>query len=718
MGRSPIGYSVGRVRPQILSSVLSDDSSAPLLSPSSQWNGVAASGFSSTPTDQVRTTAKPAGRLVTVPGQRFTNTHHVGFLAFANDNGTLIGGVDRVRFRFEGRIVDVMEMTARAMTRHDGSTYFCWAYWVTMQKPAGQSGDAQLYIEAIPADATMQSRVMGPYLYSMGDTEYTYELEVAPSQNVVTGTRYQSIGAALIYLRSVTAQSARVTITEAGTYDISSAGVSWTANNWLTITATEAVTIARSTYTGDVASQMRPQVPRLHFQGSNITVDLNNISQIRPETTSEYWYDGIKFTNSVGNRYALWRSGVRPYAFISDGAPYYTDCAYEFANEPCNLAQLARGNIFSKGMGDYTGDGHCIIYNKTDDFDPTINDAGGVGFLGDLAALEVLYTGSEASATLALAGGSDAATRTFTATWGANSATFVVGSTEARYTTANVASYDATTDGVGYYFQDVADWLSSLTGWSATVLDDTRRASSASLAGLKGTGFGATNVKDSTLTLVSCFDQHADFYQQRNDASSGNPTDENVIIAFNQNTNCRGQQIYLGPLFGEACKDYAVVCNAMHNKTQTSQYADYSFTFSAFRGPHSHVMTVHNSWASQGFTLRATETSQSAAYQDSLYHPDDYNLIANNVTRHFQWYLGETLAVGFLKGNHSQLTTNLAGDDTTTGGDMADLFSDAAEGNFSPVSVLLSALKPPAVDRDIRGIPFELLDAAGAVGTG
>ena len=718
MGRLPIGHSVGRVRPQILSSILSNGGSAPLLFPSSQWNGVAASGFSATPTDPVRTTAKPAGRLVTVPGQRFTDTHHVGFLAFANDNGTLIGGIDRVRFWFEGQIMDVMEMTPRTMTRHDGSTYQCWAYWVALKKPVELTGDAQLFIEAIPADATMQSRVMGPYLYSMEGTEYAYELEVAPSQNVVTGTRYQSVGAALIFLRSVNAQSARVTITEAGTYDISSAGVPWTAKNWLTITATAAVTIARASYTGDVASQMRPQVPSLHFQGSNITVDLKNIGQIRPETTSEYWFDGIKFTNSTGNRYALWRSGVRPYAFISDGAPYYTDCAYEYANEPCNLAQLARGNIFSKGMGDYTGDGHCIIYNKTDDFDPTINDAGGVGFLGDLAALEVVYTGGEANATLALAGGSDAATRTFTATWGANSATFIVGSTEARHTVANGASYDATTDGVGYYFQDVADWLSSLAGWSATVLDDTRRASSASLAGLKGIGFGATNVKDATLTIVSCFDQHADFYQQRNDTSSGNPTDENVIISFNQNTNCRGQQIYLGPLFGEACKDYAVVCNAMHNKTQTSQYADYSFTSSAYRGPHSHVMTVHNSWASQGFTLRATETNQSAAYQDSLYDPDGYNLIANNVTRHFQWYLGETLEVGFLAGNHSQFTANLAGDDTTTGGDLASLHADAPGGNFSPAGVLLAALRPPAFDRDIRGIAFNPLDAAGAVGTG
>lgn len=715
MARSPIGHSVGRLRPQMLRPATGAGLLGSIL-PSSQWTGIQGSGFASIPSDPARTTAKPACRLVTVPGQRFTSSHVVGVMAFANDGGTLIGGIDRVRFHFEGATRDVLDMTPRTIVRDDGTSYQCWAYWVALRKPDGRRGHAHLYVEVIPADATMQRRVIGPFLYSPEDTTYSHELVVAPSLPAQTGARYQSIGAALDYLRSQTSQSARITISEAGTYDINEVVAPWAVANWLTITATAPVTIGKPGFVDDVTNQLRPKVNRLHFEGRNITFDMRYISQIKLET-EPYWFDRCRFTNSIGTRYALWRAGLRPFASLVFGAPYFTECDFEYCDNVCNLALIARGNKVVKGAGDFTGDAQCVIYNRVDDYDSTVGDNGSLAWLMDVDALSVTYTGAEATANLALNGNSDASTRTFTATWGANTATFDVGATEQRFNTANAIGYNAATVGQGYFFHNVATWLNSLPGWSATVLNNTRRASSASLPGLKGAGFAVLSVKNTPRTVVSCFDQHADFYQQRWDSGSANPTQENVIIAFNITTNFRGQQIYLGPLYGEPTKDYAVVSNAMHNKTGTSQYADFTGTASSFRGPHSHVMTVHNSWVSQGLTLRATETVQSPEYQNSLYNPDSYNLIANNVTRQLQWYLGVTLNVGFISGNHSQQTGNLAGSNTSTGGDFDSLFANAATGNFSPQGALLTNGRTTVFAIDALGKLRKNIDVPGAIGS-
>ena len=84
----------------------------PLLAPSPAWNGEAASGFAETPSDPPRTTAKPAARLLVPPGQYYKKKLNVGIAAAANDGGTLIGGIDRVRFRYEGETVDVLEPSA------------------------------------------------------------------------------------------------------------------------------------------------------------------------------------------------------------------------------------------------------------------------------------------------------------------------------------------------------------------------------------------------------------------------------------------------------------------------------------------------------------------------------------------------------------------------------------------------------------------------------
>ncbi|MDP2130302.1 MAG: hypothetical protein U0975_08815 [Erythrobacter sp.] len=72
----------------------------PLIAPAGAWTGTAASGFTTIPTEPVRTTAKPALRLITPPSQWFTDTLDVGVMAAANDGGSLFNtlGIADVTF--------------------------------------------------------------------------------------------------------------------------------------------------------------------------------------------------------------------------------------------------------------------------------------------------------------------------------------------------------------------------------------------------------------------------------------------------------------------------------------------------------------------------------------------------------------------------------------------------------------------------------------------
>ena len=133
------------------------------VTPSDAWDGTAGSGFISAPVDPSRITAKPVISLLTLERQYFADTLRIDVMAFANDGGTLINGIDRVRFYFEDDTpVDVVEHRLRSFTRFDGSTYLLPVYSVMLARPSEASGNAHLYIEAVPADATMQSRVLGP----------------------------------------------------------------------------------------------------------------------------------------------------------------------------------------------------------------------------------------------------------------------------------------------------------------------------------------------------------------------------------------------------------------------------------------------------------------------------------------------------------------------------------------------------------------------------
>lgn len=662
------------------------------LEPGGDWDGTAASGFASTPTDPTRTTAKPAMRLLEPPNQYFTDTLTVGVMAFANNDGTLIGGVEKVRFHFEGNTVDVLQPSFRSLTHADGTPYNCLGYWVTLKKPSGTAGHANLYAEAFPGDGTMQNRVIGPYQFSPVATLHDYSVTVRASVAESAGVNYQTVGAAMRYMETVSAENGLIDILETGSEDLTTTNTTVAAiigEGYLTIRASVPYTFARASYTDDTAARIATKWNRVKFDG--VTFDMQFITDLdKPGgavgTAGEYWFNRCTFTNT-GGRYLPWRKGVRPVSFLAEGEPYFTECTFNEVQDCVNQALLARGCYATDCYNDFSGDARCLVYNKIDEFE-SLKD-----WASDISALTVTYTGSETTATFAATGTNP---KTFTATYGATTATFEVGRTEAYYTGAS---------GDGYSVQDVADWLNGLTGWTATVLDDTRYAQALTLPATNNTGFTAQNVKNVTLSLVTFFDLHGDIFQHRFGAF-----DDNYIIAFNSGFNMRGQGIFIS---GDgAMRDCAVVGNAFaHKNTAPPGTGFYHTSWDAFesvmgRTDHLHVFWAHNSFSRQ--TMRV-DTASGA-------DPDAYSLIANNAFRNLYWD-GTPDADIVIADNviDSGNTAPSGATGTVIGGDETSKFVDSQAGDLTPAGELLANPKTAIATYDLNGETFAASGPVGAL---
>ncbi|NJO13928.1 MAG: hypothetical protein HC870_01620 [Rhizobiales bacterium] len=529
--------------------------------PGIAWNGTIGSGFAATPVDPARATAKPAVRLLVPDNQWFTNSLDVGVQAWANDGGTLIGGIDRVRFHYEGNTVDVLAPSFQTMTRYDGTTYDCLGYWVSLRKPIGKSGNARLYIEAIPADATMQSRVIGPYLFSPMTNPHDFELVVDSNAQQVTGVSYQVVSAALTYLKSQNAQNPRVTIKASDTtarHILAGGGNDYPGGTGRCLIVAEAeVTFGFPTFVSDASNTFRPLYGGLHIRGPNITFDARNIARIAQEqltTSNGIWLDRVKITDSGTSPY--WRAGTRPFFMFVERqtVSWFTDCFAENINDPFSGASLARGCIAHSGYNDFAQGSFCVVYSEALDWDSVDPWQ---------TYVDAITIDGPANATLSLSGGNETSARTFTArVGGASVGTFVVGTTETRYNTAIAPGYNAVTAGQGYFIQNVADWINSLAGWSATVINNARRASAFSdfrggAGATKGVAFTNVPVSNPT-TFQTYFDVHTDLFKQVIGENV-----QNVIWAFNTATGVRGQSFFVTEAAG--AQDWAILNNTVNN---------------------------------------------------------------------------------------------------------------------------------------------------------
>lgn len=646
------------------------------IRPSASWNGTASSGFAKAPSDPVRTTAKPAIRLVVAPRQAFTDELLIGVYAGANDRGTLITnmGLEKVTAYYEGTSIDINAPSFRTFADANGHPVTYYGWWIKL-KHNGVNGYANLYFEATPRDPTMQKRVIGPYVFLPSAALYDYDVEVAASKAEVPGVRYQSVKNALTYLRAAAAKHPRIRMTEAYSGDASGPASPYVAEGYCTIEATAPVLFRKTSATRD---ELRFTYDRIRFRGQNITFDTRYISRLQPYNKGNFQFDGVNFLNS-GGRDELWNKGDRPAAHMVSYAetgesPWFTECSFDNTSNSVMQRAYARGCMFHMVAPDLADACRLLLSCAVNDLDNTT-------WRTEIDALRVQYGGLGASATLAFSGTLGSSPRVFTAkVAGTIVSTFTLGGATADFTA-----------GTNYDVADVVTWLNSLDGWTATLLDDTRKGVLLGLANTNGNNFVDTDTKTAALTLVTQTDYHPDIMQRTSD-------DENVVIADNSGFNIVAQAIFLSRY---NLSDTLVVNNAFADKSDVTGGSYYS----QVSGKHGHVVIAHNTLATQGMLMRS----------DTGYTVDGYCMIANNAFRSLEWY-GTPDAGLKISNNHLQSGASVPANSkgTTVGGNRDSLFANALDGDFRPAGALLANLKTPVVSYDAGYLARAAIASSGA----
>lgn len=664
------------------------------VEPGASWDGTAGSGFAAAPVDPARTTAKPAMRLLTPPNQYFLDELVVGVIAGADDGGTLLlnMGLQKITARFEGASADITAPSFHTFEDANGvsRTYFGW--WAKLKKPAGKSGHANLYFEAVPRDATMQNRVIGPYQFSPVDpfpatgTVHDYEIEVAATPAQVTGATYKTIDAAMAYLKSVGAQNPKITITETGLYSPKNGAAQYTPEGRCLVEASVPVTLGLAAMGTDTAAAARVRFKRSWFRGENITFDMRYLAQIYTETVPHI-FDGVRFNNS-GGREEPWKMGSRPAAYCVSGEAWFTECSFTDTLQAGANPLLQRGCSFDHGWADMMNGVHCAVGCSFSNW--TSND-----YNIPRDALSVRYTGAGATATLSLTGTNLSNNRVLTAKVdGASVGTFTIVNTEAGYD-----AYVADPGNAFYAVEDVVAWLNTLTDWTATLGDNTLKAASLNDGVSAGAGaFTDLDAKSADLHLYTNIDAHTDWYQK----GTSTPF-ENVILWGNIGVNISCQNYMVG---GDGVTaDWLCINNAIVNDPTDpiNNLAARDKFGSQFNTVHSHHVFVHNTFATQKLVLREE------------YDADSHCLITNNVLRNLESV--NTLDPDMvMSGNvvHAGNATSTVGADTVEAGDETSLFVGAEAGDFTPAGELLANLKVPVVAYDRTGQKRGALAPAGS----
>ncbi|MBH5321250.1 hypothetical protein [Aurantiacibacter sediminis] len=665
----------------------------PALEPSAAWTGVAGSGFTSTPADPVRNTAKPVMRALVPPNQYFTDSQLIGVMAAANNQGTLLDnlGLRKVVVHCEGETVDIAAPSVQTFERYDGTIYRMLGWWAKLRKPAGRAGHANVYFEAVPQDPTMQSRVIGPMQFSPVDILHDWTATIASDGSGDFANVLEAVQAA----KAANAQNPLCTFTQSGTYDISGGAPNYTGAGYLTFACADGVSVdfAKPGYTTDLAMQMRTRFDGLWFRGRSFTFDFAYVSELYHEAQvispfasgRSHVFEGVRFTRSLTPdaliRKALPGGGV---AWSVRGSPWFLECDIHKMQDPAMAASLFRGCTFRDGFHDVAYGAACMV-------GCTVEGWSSEAYRNPIPALQVQYNGAATAATVSLSGINGAGSRTLTIKEdGVATASLTVEASEAAYIA------DA-----NYSVQNVVDWLSAQPGWSA-MLNDNSRYAAVLTDGSAGYGaFTDLDAKAAPLQLFTAFDLHTDFYQK--DAFN---LAENVIIYGNSGVGIDAQMLMIG---GNATRDWLFANNALDIAGATLDNPGGVTLRSQFSKPHSHVIFAHNSYPRQQLWLRTGGASIRG------YDPDVYCLVANNALADLQWDIGGADADVTIADNHLHAGAIGTGDlGEAKSGDAASLFADHAGGDFAPAGDLVSIPATPSLPFDLSGRKRAAMAAKGA----
>ena len=508
----------------------------PLLSIGGGYNGTALSGLGGAQlTDATRTTAKPAIHWLMPSDLRLVSNIVVGVDADAN------GGISKVTFNWEGGTVDVTTPSFYVDTSAKGTSRVRWGYWVTLNaasaRAVSETGASRLFAIAYPSDGTMQPRTIGITSGVVGTDNLRgdYAMTVYPRAAAndwvktvaPTGADYTPIAAAITAARAASAEAPLITITATGSYEVTSAADNYAnGKGFCTITTSSGVTatLGRAAAFAPSTPASWPWLPGwdgIEFRGSGIVLDRRNWSSITA-TAKATWFNGCKWTNSIGTLYSYyWNGGFPPNFGVSNAAQvgnYWDDVALEYVSgEGLKNQRYIRGCTINQYSDDLYTATHYVAdnYVRFYEIQPWIGSAGGV----------TNYTGlrinGPANATVSKTAGD---------VQGGNLLLRVSGSTVA-------------TIGLGFYGNDTNPTIDAVVtainaygnGWSASA-QNSRGTMRPSLLGTPTGNAGTFTdlVASTTLNLNAGSDFHADWWQ----GYTGGSTRQNVIIRNNTSRDC------------------------------------------------------------------------------------------------------------------------------------------------------------------------------------
>jgi hypothetical protein len=304
----------------------------PTVSPGAPWNGTAGTGFTTTPTDPTRTTAKPAAQWWLKQHIRFGDGNNLIVGVDAVD----VGGVSYVDFYVENIVQRVTSPSVfQDVNPYDGSPRFRWGYWIYISNSAclavtsNATGALNVYAWVQPADATKQRRVIGPMTVYAALHQYDWTANINPTNSqVTTGNAlnftysYQTITAALNALSTAvgagTAECGDIKFTQSGSYEARAAAattghagkglsrlrcdtsISATIFRGASFDPTRGRTNSTTTLENaenDPWTWVYP-VSNIEFVGSGLTIDTHNFYQFSNRTSLN---DTISFSCNVIN---------------------------------------------------------------------------------------------------------------------------------------------------------------------------------------------------------------------------------------------------------------------------------------------------------------------------------------------------------------------------------------------------------------------------------
>ena len=504
----------------------------PTVGPGARWTGAALSG-GTPPTDPVRTTAKPAVQWWQPSEVRMSSDIVIGVDADAK------GGVAYVDFWVEGNVQRVTQ-SLYTDTDINGNTRKRLGYWITLNSSAfkivSTSGSAQIFATATPNDTSMQARTIGNPAAApggfAGGTNGDRKMVIYPrataydfAANVGVGQTYTNLNAAIAAIKTAIStdpgggpvQAAQLSLTDSAFYELANApgagagtGIYTGAKGFHVIKAANGVnaTIGRAVFPsgGPSTFPIDPMMECLEFQGSGVTVDFRNFTALGSTYYARgHRFNGCNITNSIGTRDSLYWNKGQLQGQPGSAVPGYTqDCTITYVSQMMIYQVMATGNK-AKMVGGHSFTGTHFAANNYE------HDHTAGFFRNGVLAMTIAYSGAGA-ATLSKTGSSD----------GGSLVLMVNGATVKSYTLGQIAS-----DQWFNISSIVNDINSNVAGWSATLIDDTRRASALLGQDGKGGGFGTTNgftsqpVSSTPLSLYTWFDQHCDILQMYTGGGTG-----------------------------------------------------------------------------------------------------------------------------------------------------------------------------------------------------